>query len=735
MRLPTTVRPRRYRLHLDLDVPGRRFSGHETIEVEVDERQEALTLHAVDLVVEGRPADGTVTLEGPWEPGVHEVSLSFAGVLDGRLKGLYLSRAPEGDLAVTQFEPDFARRVFPCFDEPSFKAVFELTLSCDGEAVSNAPLRRREGRLAEFAPTPRMSTYLLALVNGPLAVAEEFQAAGVPVRILTTPARAGLTGFAAEVVRAMLPAYLEYYGQPYPGEKLDLVGVPDFGSGAMENLGCILFREADLLAGESLDSRTDVAITVAHELAHLWFGDLVTMAWWDDLWLNEAFATWAETRFVHEWQPDWGLWSLFALDRDAALSLDALRTSRPIHAPVESPDQAKEMFDLITYKKGAAVLGMLERALGPEVFRAGVRRYLAAHAFGNASTDDLWRALEEASGEPVARIMGPWVGQAGFPLLHAEIDGETLRVRQERYPRDDGTRWPIPVGGGWLWGDEGEFSGRLEGGPFRTLHGPRLWERTLAKVRDLPPLERLVLVQDGMANALAGLTTFARWRDLVQALQDETDRAVLKALAEGWRTLDRLAPGSATGPFPASDVPEMQELRATLGGVREAPGDPDARTRAEAYWGDAARYDEHLAAFRKAGTPDEEHRFLYALACYRDPALLRRTLEAAVDGTIRGQDAGRVFRFLIARPAGQRPAVDFLESHWEAMRAAWPMQGMRLAVVGAGDVCEPDLVERLRAFLPAHPVEAGARPLAQTLERLAANLVARERYAGFLASR
>jgi puromycin-sensitive aminopeptidase len=799
VRLPSAVRPSRYCLELHLDLESKCFWGTELVELEATERQEFLRIHALGLEISAscfddqqvpfRLVGDELHLRSPVAIGKHTLKVSFSGTLDGQLKGLYSSRSTSGELAVTQFEPDYARLVFPCFDEPEFKAVFELTVNIpEGlEAVSNASIARRQGKRVEFGPTPKMSSYLVALAVGPLVVGEEFDSDGVAVRVLATPGKVAFTGFAAEVAKAMLPVYKDYYQQPYPGKKLDLVGVPDFGSGAMENLGAVIFREAALLIDPdqaSLENYVEVAITVAHELAHMWFGDLVTMKWWDDLWLNEAFATWAETRMVDKWRPKWGMWQLFVEYRSDALALDSLSTSRPIHAKVETTEQAKEMFDVITYKKGAAVLRMLEQALGEEIFREGVRRYLAENAFDNASTEDLWVALAEASGEPVAETMTSWVDRPGFPLVRAERTAEGLKLSQSRFSLETQSiseeLWPIPV----LYRDsretpkvwlrrkeqvvksaEGPVFVNAEGhGCYRVLYGPELWKELLGDLQKLSSLEQLVLLQDTLEVAIAGRCGFERWFQLVEALSLQLpDRFCWRAVGEGLKTVQRFLPSSehehlaawirsivrpvfeSLGSIPRpTDTEQCNAMRAQLWEIlgtvgqdstiadlsQKVPVEPDladAAVTVQAFWGDAKRYQEHFQLFTEALSPSEEHRYLYALTRYRDPDLLTRTLSATLDGTIRGQDAGRVFRALISYPSGQQPAVEFMESRWEAMESQWPMQGMRLAIVGSSLVTDPTLVQRLLSFLPAHPVVAGERPLAQTLERLKVGLSVRER--------
>src|SRR5207247_2604495 len=373
-------------------------------------------------------ADQTVTLRFPraLPAGEAWLVLRFAGRLGEHLRGFYAASADGRRYAFSQCEAADARRIFPCFDEPAFKARLRLAVTVPSglRAVSNRPIEREEdapgGRIFHFAPTPPLSTYLFALAVGPLEASAERLLGTVPIRIWHVPGKGHLTELGLEAAAEALRRLEDYFDIPYPYGKLDLVAVPDFEAGAMENAGAVFFRETLLLldpATASLTERKRAAEVIAHELAHMWYGDLVTMAWWDDLWLNEAFATWMAYRVVADWRPEWRMWQGFEHDRSAALVMDALANTHPIYARVRSVAEATENFDAITYEKGAAVVRMIEHYLGPDAFRGGVRLYMRRHREGNTVAADLWRALEEASGKPVARVAQAWIAQPGFPLV------------------------------------------------------------------------------------------------------------------------------------------------------------------------------------------------------------------------------------------------------------------------------------------------------------------------------
>jgi puromycin-sensitive aminopeptidase len=478
-------------------------------------------------------------------------------------------------MAATQFEPTDARRAFPCWDEPDAKAVFGVSVVVPAGlvAISNAPVSSEEslpdGRcLVRFADTIRMSTYLVAVVLGRLEGSEPVLAGRTPIRVWAVPGRGHLLRFARRVAAFSVDFFERYFGIPCPCAKLDLLAIPDFATGAMENLGAITFRENALLVDEDNASHADlnrVADVVAHEVAHLWFGDLVTMKWWNGLWLNEAFATFLELKAVDAFRPDWNRWAAFGNSRAGALALDGLASTRPIEFDVQDPKDCQAMFDPITYDKGAAVLRMLEQHVGEDAFREGTRLYMNRHGYDNAETADLWAAMGEATGQPVGKVMDGWIRRPGFPLLEVERIPGGIRLSSRRFSFQagiEGGEWRVPVRVRTLFPDRetetrvllaGLLDVDLGGEPSSVVvnaggHGfvrvrYRGGLRDGLEVARLLPVERMNLVGDAFAIVQAGLESLDSYLDLTARFRAESDRSVWQTITGAFGLINRqLAP-------------------------------------------------------------------------------------------------------------------------------------------------------------------------------------------------
>jgi len=644
-RLPRDVVPEHYSLVFVPDPAQGNFDGEADIRLDVRGTVSELVLNAVELdITEARVVDGdgreqpagvtwradeeqvVLGLEKALRPGPAGLHLRFSGRLNDLLHGFYRSRFRGADgqerwIAATQFESTDARRAFPCWDEPDLKATFGITIVADegltmlsnAAAVSCEPVEGGKLR-TRFADTMKMSTYLVAMVVGPFELTEPIVVEGVPLRIASVPGRGGLTGLAGEAAAHALSFLSNYFSIPYPADKLDHVAIPDFASGAMENLGLVTYRETALLAGPdaSQTERQRIVEVVAHETAHMWFGDLVTMRWWNGIWLNEAFASFMEMLAADDFERAWDVWTNFGLDRAAALAVDGLRASRAIEYPVGRPEEAEDMFDVITYDKGCSVLRMIERYLGEDTFRRGLRHYLEAHRLANTETTDLWDSLEGASGLPVSETMGTWVNQPGHPLVTAELTGPAeLRLSQRRFLLDgtDGgeicaqQRWTIPVrlryatGGalehGQLLLHDGVATVQLKGEPdwllvneqawgvYRVAYSPDLRDRLFAALGHLDDRERLGLVSDTWAAGVAGVLPLETSFELWSALGDERDPDVWWAVSGGLSLLDLISDEASR--------PLLQKLARDLAGPvfeklgwDEVLGEPARQRRARA---------------------------------------------------------------------------------------------------------------------------------------------------------
>jgi aminopeptidase N len=482
-RLPSNVVPEHYSLWFAPDLDRETFRGRESIDVVLTEPSTTITLHAaeinfseVTITSGGRTQTARVTLDEaretatftvpqPIAEGKATIQIEYTGILNDKLRGFYISKANSRKYAVSQLEATDARRAFPSFDEPALKATFDISLMVDsgdtaisnGKQLSDTPGPEPGKHTLKFARTPKMSTYLAAMLVGDF-VCREGASDGIPIRICSTPDKLGLTAFALEAAQQQLAFYNKYFGIKYPFGKLDIIGVPDFSAGAMENAGAITFRERLLLvdpSNSSLPTRKNVAGVISHEIAHQWFGNLVTMKWWDDIWLNEGFATWMANKPVAAWKPDWHVELDDAGDTQRALGIDAMRSTRAIRMKVETPAEINEVFDGIAYEKTAAVLRMIESYVGPDAFRKGVASYLKRFSYANAAGEDFWNEVAKVTGKPADRILRSFVDRAGAPVLSVDarcVANKTTEVdlSMSRFvgvpgaPREDQT-WTLPA--------------------------------------------------------------------------------------------------------------------------------------------------------------------------------------------------------------------------------------------------------------------------------------------------
>ena len=588
-RLPDGIaRPDNYKLKFTPDLEKATFEGDETITVRVLKPTSEITLNSADIdfheisITSGgatQKAKATaekdkemvvLAVEKPLAAGPATIHITYTGILNSEMRGLYLGKDDQGrKYAASQFEATDARRAFPSFDEPDYKATFDITAVADkGQvAISNYKVESDtpgpgDKHTVTFATTAKMSSYLAALVVGNFEYVEG-SVDGIPIRVYSTPGKKEMGRFALEAAESIVGYMNKYFAIKYPYGKLDLIALPDFSAGAMENIGCITFREVLLLIDEkqgSVDLKKTIASVTSHEIAHMWFGDLVTMKWWDDIWLNEGFATWMSSKPIKQWRPEWN----FDLDdvsgTGGTLNVDSLANTRPIHQAAETPAQIQELFDGIAYGKAASVLRMLESYLGEETFRAGVNAYLKEHQYANSTADDFWDTQAKTSHKPVDKVMPTWVKQPGAPIVNvkAQCSGNSTNVSlaQQRYYVDrakfeaaNDQLWQIPL---CLKGSASgavkcelmtkkEETFTLPGcsnwvltnagatGYYRTGYQPDA-VRALATDAEtkLTPAERIALQNDIWASVRVGKEPVGDYLAFAQGLQSDRNRAVVE---------------------------------------------------------------------------------------------------------------------------------------------------------------------------------------------------------------
>lgn len=695
VRLPSHVVPVHYDVTLKPDLEAHTFSGEVVVNLELKKTVKEITLHSKDLdlttahagilfpakvAYNTKAETATLSFKKPLAKGAQTLTITFKGVLKNNLRGFYKStfthEGKEHTIATTQFEATDARRALPCFDEPAQKATFGVTLIVPGDktVISNTlPVETREHengwKLVRFLPTPKMSTYLLAFIVGDFEHIEGKTKRGVPVRVVTTPGKTHQASFALDCAIRTLDFYEKYFDIKYPLPVLDMIAIPDFASGAMENWGAITYRETALLVDaefSSIRTKQWVALVVAHELAHQWFGNLVTMEWWTHLWLNEGFASFIEYLAVNELFPSWDIWTQFtALDLGAALRLDALVTTHPIEIEVNHPSEISEIFDDVSYSKGASIIRMLEDYLGAKDFRDGLRYYLKKHSYKNASTIHLWEAFEKVSGKPVKKLMDNFTKMPGYPIVRMSENAKGVTMEQERFfsnPKSkerakDKTVWSVPLS--VLAGSENKVKRVLldssrgemktppvswykgnarEVGMYRVAYDKAILASLIEPVssKKLSAPDRLGIIRDLFATAEAGTIGSVAPLEFLSSYKNETDYTVWVEIVSGlMRLRNVVTEPSARKSYDAFVIRNMQEVKRHVG-LKAKKG--EAHTKAllrTLIWG-------------TLGVLGDKEVLAWAKREWKSPAKIPADMRGIVYGTIASHGGKKEFTKLVA---------------------------------------------------------------------------------------
>jgi aminopeptidase N len=796
--LPTTVIPTHYDLALAPDAQALSFTGVAGIALAVQRPTSEVVLNAKGLTLDNATLDGaargTVAVDATRDrvtlhfmnsiaAGEHQLQIGYHGKIGRSTLGFFAMdyRTASGSrrTLATNFEPGYARTLLPCWDEPAFKATFSVTVDVprDQMAFSNMPVAQTTALSATlqrvlFATSPKMSTYLLFLGVGDFERIHQ-RVDGIDVGIVVRRGDTGRAAYALKEAIALLHFYNNYFGIRYPLPKLDLIAAPgQIYGGSMENWGAIFYSQNHLLLDpvtSTEDDRQLVFLVVAHEMSHQWFGDLVTMAWWDNLWLNEGFARWMQTYAADALHPEWetGLAAQSIFERGKRY--DAQVSTHPVLQPVLNTAQAEQAFDNITYDKGAAIITMLNAYVDAKTFREGVRRYMRAHAYGNTVDTDLWSIMQQVAGKPILQIESEFTRQAGLPLVHVDkVAGGTL-VSEDRFRADPleqkgpfTQRWSLPL---LIGAADGKFQTALLRAPVRlaesapllvnvgqtgyarVLYQQPAFEALLPQVATAKPVDQMGLLNDGLALGLAGyapasdmLAVAAHlpadadplvWRDAVSLLQELDlrygDTAQRTAFRRFARELLRPVVGRVGRESRAGDSPPMALLRADLLETLGSFDDPDiiswarrlvtagSASAADAYTAltiaagaaDAAGFDKLLARAQSIADPLEKQRLFTALGRVRDPALARRLMTLALEGAMpAGSNVGVIQEIAQLHPDLAWPLV--VPRLTDPRAGIDPPMQWKLVTFIAGRSADPARISDVEAYVAQH-VPGGSR--------------------------
>ncbi|MDQ5922483.1 MAG: puromycin-sensitive aminopeptidase [Patescibacteria group bacterium] len=811
VRLSKDVTPIKYNIEIKPDLENFTFEGIETISIKLNKPTNKLTLHSKEIQIETASVlskkdkifskkisydEERETVEFTFPKIIDKGSISltivFKGILNDKMRGFYRSKYTIDNtvhhMATTQFEATDARRAFPCFDEPAQKAIFNVSLIVrkGKTAISNTlpvSVDEHEGEyeIIKFSPTPKMSTYLLAFIVGDFENIESKTKNGTQVRVFTTPGKKHQAKFALSCAIKTLEFYEEYFDIPYPLPVLDMIAIPDFSSGAMENWGAITYRESALLVDEEHSSASNkqwVALVIAHELAHQWFGNLVTMEWWTHLWLNEGFASYIEYLAVDKMFPKWDIWTQFSTaDLGVALRLDGLLNTHPIEIPVNHPGEIGEIFDEVSYSKGASIIRMLASYLGEKDFRDGLRYYLKKHSYKNTETIHLWQAFEKISKKPVSKMMHNWTSRPGYPVIKAQFKNEKLKLSQERFfsspisktKTKDKTIWQIPeknlVTKNWIKINFGEE------GFYRTAYTRDMLEMLKEPVssKKLSPRDRLGIIRDLFALGEAGVIPTTDALSFLSAYENEDNYTVWLEIATGLAKLEQILSKNKTAGANLNKLiislfsPSIKRLgweaksgeahadallRSLVISRLGRSGDKKTITFARdlfkamqkgeqihpdirgaiygivATHGGMKEYKALIKKYKAETLHEEKNRIGSALGDFRDDKILCLSMHFALSNEVRIQDTIGIFSGIGANPLGRNIWLKSLKQNWKMLVTRYGDGGMALGrmVKAIGGSAEKKHLDEFKKFFATHDAPGAKRSVDQVTERLESNV-------------
>ena len=802
VRLSKNVVPTEYELQLRPDLENFTFHGVETISLEILKPTKTLTLHSKELEIITASISGifgkisydiksetaTFTFPRAIKSGKIKLTLVFKGILNDKMRGFYKSSYVfEGKvhhIATTQLEATDARRAFPCFDEPAQKAVFHMSLVVPkGKTVisntlpiSNA-IHESGYEVIKFSPTPKMSTYLLAFIVGDFEYIEKKSNRGVVVRVYTTPGKIHQAKFALDCAVKTLEFYEKYFDIPYPLKTLDMIAVPDFDSGAMENWGAITYRENALLVDEvnsSAGSKQWVALVIAHEIAHQWFGNLVTMEWWTHLWLNEGFASYIEYLAVDKLFPHWDIWTQFSTnDLGVALRLDALATTHPIEIEVRNPSEIGEIFDAVSYSKGASVIRMLASYLGEKDFRDGLRYYLKKHSYKNTETIHLWQAFEKVSGKHVTKMMHNWTSKPGYPVVKAKLIKKKINFSQSRFfsspisakKAHDKTKWEFPLN---YKNNKVNFG---EAGFYRTAYSKELLQKLREPIqnKNLSPRDRLGVIRDLFALSEAGTIPTTDALEFLSVYKNEDNYTVWFELASGLAQLEQIFAKEKSiddltnliGELFSPIVNKMgwtkkeneshadtllrslsisragksgnheiitearKRFKKMLSGSNVDPNIRGAIYGIVATHGGLKEYNSLVEKYKKENLHEEKNRIGSALGDFTDTKILKRACEFSLSRNVRIQDTVAILSSIGANPAGRDVWMSFISNNWKTLISRYDGGGFTISrlIKGISASAEEKHFKTFKKFFATHEAPGAKRSIEQVLERLEGNIL------------